>query len=102
MQEVELRISTMKAASQRILTQSLTAVETTRKNLEAGSHGKAMCIRTWKLFILMPRMLISHTKHGGQAGERAVHKKIGMFDRGEWGALLSEYRRTHSTIKGSR
>ena len=58
-----------------------------------------MCIRSWKLFILLPRMLFFPTRHGGEAGERELHRRVAMFDSGEWGSLIQEYRRTHTAFR---
>lgn len=45
---------------------------------------------TWKLVLLVPRMLLQHTEEKGQAGKTAFSDRFKRFCRGEWIALLVE------------
>ena len=46
--------------------------------------------RAWKLFILLPRLLLFKTSRGGKAGERNLRDRITLFDTGQWDILLRE------------
>ena len=103
LREVDLRIRTSKAIPKcihghyiRILTQTMVAVEHARGEFGAGRSGEAHYLRTWKPFLILPRMLVRSTRHGGEAGERELRRRVAKFDRGEWTDLIREYRETHT------
>jgi hypothetical protein len=77
----------------RILTQSLVAVERAHSQAGTSSDGDVQCIRAWKLFLLLPRMLLHVARRGGEAGERELRKRIVQFDGGNWFELLVEAHR---------
>ena len=45
--------------------------------------------RTWKLFLLLPRLLLFKSSRGGEAGARNLQQRIAQFDAGEWDQLLA-------------
>ena len=60
------------------------------------------CINAWKLFVLLLRLLLHKARRGGEAGQRAFHTRIGVFDRGDWLALLNDARRQSTSHKKGR
>ena len=100
-QELNTRIRTTKAVPRclrddylRIMVQCLVAVESSQVALDRGTGDEAACVRAWKLFLLLPRMLLHATKHGGEAGERELRRRIHKFDAADWGSLLDLARQT--------
>lgn len=51
----------------------------------------------WKLFLLLPRLLLYPSQRGGTAGTRNLKARIQLFDEGRWDLLLE---RAHSTVRG--
>ena len=48
--------------------------------------------RAWKLFFLVPRMLLMPTLRGGDGGRRELNRRVRLFDAGEWTCLIAETR----------
>ena len=48
--------------------------------------------RAWKLFFLLPRMLLMPTLRGGDGGRRELNRRVRLFDAGEWTCLIAETR----------
>lgn len=48
--------------------------------------------RAWKLFLLVPRMLLRRTASSGAAGRAEYQRRLAAFNAGEWPALLAEAR----------
>ena len=93
--ELELRVRTLKSVPKcikghflRILTQSMAAVVSSHEAHERGHDSNVAQVRAWKLFLLIPRLILHSTKHGGEAGERELNRRIAKFDAGEWDSLL--------------
>ena len=42
----------------------------------------------WKLWCLLPRMVLFQTKRVGEAGTRNLLQRIPLFDDGRWDVLL--------------
>jgi len=55
----------------------------------------------WKLFLLLPRLLLHSTRRGGDAGARDLRRRISLFDAGQWDQLLEESHRA-TPQRGSR
>jgi hypothetical protein len=59
-------------------------------------HGKKKDIeleRAWKLFLLLPRMLLSRTKQKGEDGKAEFFSRFRSFQRGDWLKLVQQARR---------
>ncbi len=48
--------------------------------------------RAWKLFLLLPRMLLSRTKMKGEEGKAEFFSRVRAFHRGEWVKLVQQAR----------
>lgn len=48
--------------------------------------------RAWKLFLLLPRMLLSRTKHRGEDGKSEFFSRLRAFQRGDWLTLVQQAR----------
>ena len=58
-------------------------------------HGKGKEVelaRAWKLFLLLPRMLLSRTKYKGEDGKAEFFDRFRAFQRGEWVKLVQQAR----------
>ena len=49
--------------------------------------------RAWKLFLLLPRMLLSRTKYQGEDGKAEFFSRFRAFKRGDWVTLVLHARR---------
>ena len=49
--------------------------------------------RAWKLFLLLPRMLLSRTKYQGEDGKAEFFSRFRAFKRGDWMTLVQQARR---------
>ena len=58
----------------------------------AQADAQTLELRAWKLFLLLPRMVLCPTGRGGEAGARILRRRVRMFDDGQWGALLQASR----------
>ena len=61
-----------------------------------NSHAKkkeAELERAWKLFLLLPRMLLSRTKYQGEDGKAEFFSRFRAFKRGDWVTLVLQARR---------
>ena len=47
---------------------------------------------SWKLFILIPRLLLRPTAHGGAKGKAVFQERLRRFQAGEWVELLADAR----------
>ena len=59
-------------------------------------------VRAWKLLLLLPRILLHTAQRGGEAGERELHKRIELFDDGQWAELLRRSRQRQVSMGSSR
>ena len=50
-------------------------------------------VASWKLFLLLPRLLLLKTARGGEAGSRDLKRRVALFDGGQLAQLLAEGRR---------
>ena len=49
--------------------------------------------RAWKLFLLLPRMLLTRTKYQGEDGKAEFFSRFRAFKRGDWMTLVQQARR---------
>ena len=83
----------------RIFTEVLVAVEMSYG--PGGTDGPSPTT-AWTLFILLPRLLLHHTARGGQASERELKQRIGLFDTGRWDQLLTSARSSATRPRTSK
>ena len=83
----------------RILTQCLVAVESSQVAWNAGTGNEVSVVQAWKIFLLLPRMLLHKAKRGGEAGERERKRRIELFDAGQWDELLLLSRNTVTRVR---
>eukprot|EP00973_Karenia_brevis_P077416 10755748-Karenia_brevis.AAC.1 len=50
------------------------------------------------MFILMWRLLMRHTEHSGEEGEREFEERFGLFESGRWHELLQQAREAHAGL----
>ena len=68
-------------------------------------HGKKKDLeleRAWKLFLLLPRMLLSRTKHKGEEGKSEFFSRFRAFQRGDWVRLVQQARLPKREKKAQR
>ena len=71
--------------------------------LHAGSPpAGATRERAWKLFLLVPRLLLARPPASGSVGKAALLKRVEDFRAGRWSALLQAARATGVSSSGSR
>ena len=46
-------------------------------------------IAAWKLWCLLPRLLLFQTRRGGEAGTRNLQQRVALFDEGRCDVLLT-------------
>jgi len=87
----------IRSSYSRIQTQVLARVHSTQAarkrtpHTDPASEEREMAhVAAWKLFLLLPRMLLFTTARGGSAGQRDLARRISLFDSGCWDALLAE------------
>ena len=80
----------IKEAYLRIQTQVLAEIH--RTSFRSLDTGVLLEERAWKLFLLLPRLLLHKTTRGGKAGERNLRQRISLFDAGCWDVLLRDAR----------
>ena len=95
-QDVNAHVPTLKAVPQcirsqwlRILTQVLLEAEAASAHWDAHPDDRNQCNEAWKLFVLLPRLLLHHTSHGGDAGQRELTQRVVWFDTGQWDKLYA-------------
>ena len=66
-------------------------VQQYRQSADTQHENKVL---TWKLLMLLPRLLLHHAARGGESGARELRRRIALFDAGEWDALLTKCRAT--------
>ena len=62
------------------------SLEAIRKGHSAGNEEVACGV--WKLFMLLPRMLLSRPPRGGLIPRQRLEERLGTFNAGEWVQLL--------------
>ena len=45
-------------------------------------------VRAWKLFLMLPRMLLSRPPRGGEVPKKKLQDRFAAFARGEWAQLV--------------
>ncbi len=50
--------------------------------------------RAWTLLLLLPQLLLYPLGRGGEAGTRALRRRISRFDAGQWGDLFADRRQS--------
>eukprot|EP00973_Karenia_brevis_P067868 9441894-Karenia_brevis.AAC.1 len=61
--------------------------------LRNAGQDAAAEIRAWKLWLLLPRLLLRHHKSGGDAGgsqREVLHERLKRFWDGQWDLLLRD------------
>lgn len=96
----------IKSGFTRILTQVLTHISHCHKLWARTSYFDPnfgdrhyVYILSWRLLILLPRLLLFKTKRGSDGGARNLHQRISLFNASKWGELLklSDEARSMST-----
>ena len=49
-----------------------------------------MQIRGWKVFFLVPRLLLFRPKRGGSVPRKQLEDRVAFFQHGEWDVLLEQ------------
>ena len=49
-----------------------------------------MQIRGWKLFFLVPRLLLFRPSRGGSVPKKQLKDRVALFQNGEWDVLLEK------------
>ena len=85
----------IRASYLRVLTQVLAEIDRSHRTLDGlpaadprRADASNVCARAWKLFLILPRMLLHKTRRGGEAGKRNLQERIRLFDAGRWDLLL--------------
>ena len=85
----------IKPAYSRILTQVLTHIAHTHKVWARASVfdddfrlKHLVYLLSWRLFIMLPQLILFKTVRGGSCGERNLKQRIALLDSGEWGELM--------------
>ena len=68
------------------------ALEARRTSAQAGDD--VMVLRSWKLFCLLPKMLLHRPHQRGGLGRQELLRRFDMFATGAWAELLDEARRS--------
>ena len=77
----------------RILTQDLCEIQISTTLWDINPERVEKCQQAWRLFILLPRLLLHHTARGGEAEEREVKRRVVWYDAGEWDKLHESARK---------
>ena len=67
-------------------------VATSRIRTMHGKDNEKELERAWKLFLLLPRMLLSRTKSKGDDGKKEFFARFRSFQRGDWLTLVQSAR----------
>ena len=67
-------------------------VATSRIRTMHGKDKEKELERAWKLFLLLPRMLLSRTKSKGDHGKKEFFARFRSFQRGDWLTLVQNAR----------
>ena len=67
-------------------------VATSRIRTMHGKDKEKELERAWKLFLLLPRMLLSRTKSKGEDGKKEFFARFRSFQRGDWLTLVQNAR----------
>ena len=54
----------------------------------SGNIQREVC--GWKLFFLLPRLLLFRPLRGGLVSKRKLHERMALFNAGDWAQLLLE------------
>ena len=102
-QELKLRVPTLHGVPRRLQGDLLGAFRHALQHLEMAAevNDELGQTRAWKLFMLIPRMLLSHTGTRGNESRRTLEERMARFRAGEWLQLLQENRSTPG-VKGRR
>ena len=65
----------------------------------ATSEDAARCTRAWKMFLLLPRMLLFRPVKGGLVPRTKLESRFRRFQEGDWTSLL--FRKCGSLRRGS-
>ena len=55
-----------------------------------SNRNELQSVRAWKLFLLLPRMLLWKPSRGGLVPKGKLQERFAAFARGDWGSLLSQ------------
>ena len=67
-----------------------TALKTSLQEIRRGQHSRNLTteIRGWKLFFLLPRILLHRPPRGGFVPKAQLHERVDKFLQGHWVQLL--------------
>ena len=73
-----------------------------RRRAECAQSGDQLGeLRSWKLFLLLPLMLLRRTENRGNAGRRELEERFLQFQRGSWQELLSPIEKVSKVPRAS-
>ena len=78
----------LRAPLRRAFRLSLSRLETAK--IEALDPNDPNVVRAWKLFFLIPRLLLHRSAGGGKSSRANLNERVRAFDRGDWEALLQQ------------
>ena len=58
--------------------------------MKKGHGNELIEIRGWKLFFLVPRLLLFRPKRGGLIPRKQLEDRVALFQNGEWDVLLEK------------
>ena len=100
--EIRVRTHTMRAvpspiraAYARVQTQVLAHL--VRAYDRYPQHDAPERVAAWTLLMLLPRLLLYRAGRGGKNGARELHRRVALFDAGQWDVLLDASRATSAT-----
>jgi hypothetical protein len=86
----------IRGAYSRIQSSALGAISRAYSSREPqAEHARE---RAWKLFLLLPRMLLHRVGRGGDAGKRLLQQRVRTFDSGGWGIFCKPVTRASSEM----
>ena len=68
-----------------------------------AEHNEVRSVRAWKLFLLLPRLVLYRSSRGGIISKKTLQERFHQFARGEWLQLLAAGEEAaESRVRGSR
>ena len=68
-----------------------------------AEHNEVRSVRAWKLFLLLPRLVLHRSSRGGIISKKTLQARFHRFARGEWLQLLAAGEdAAESRVRGSR
>ena len=85
----EVRAAVMKTVPMFMRGAYRAAVKTSLEEIQHMA-SEVVQIRGWKLFFLLPRMLLSRPSRGGLIPRRTLEERLEQFNNGEWVSMVEE------------